>query len=60
MRGGDHGWGTTDLERTTYTYAGRRQPQTNNAIPAAYPLSKGKCLHGINMSEHCAACAKVD
>lgn len=28
-----------------------------NALPPTNPLAKGRCLHGIGMGEHCAACA---
>lgn len=42
MRGGDHGWGTTDAERTTYRYA---QPQ-----PPAAPLTDEQ-LETLNKPE---------
>lgn len=35
MRGGEHGWGTSDLERTRYHYAAPQQPA--EAAPVAIP-----------------------
>lgn len=34
MRGGDYGWGTSDLERTTYRYAAPEQPTQPTAQDA--------------------------
>jgi hypothetical protein len=31
MRGGDHGWGTTDKERTIYRYIAAAAPQSEPA-----------------------------
>lgn len=65
MRGGDHGWGTTDLERTTYRFA--TQQATQGAEPEVYfglrfPSDRRVCLSTIfdtekEAKDYCDQCS---